>query len=190
MLLGANSGAIQPLAKKRPGPPTEGAEETNDLTNAVLFAVDPFAKGASLLIRPIARLAAPLARGLAEKLPFGIGRLLGVGTARRGDNLPPIAGGAAVTSVSGRLKQAMLPTRGRIRYVPPKRYNPNDPLPQGERGYLDRFGNEWVRGPSRTPGESFEWDVQLSEAGRRQLEWLSRDGRHINVNRRGQVTHR
>ena len=74
--------------------------------------------------------------------------------------------------------------------MPPKRYNPKDPLPQGERGYLDRFGNEWTRGPSRTAGESFEWDVQLSTSGRQQLGWLSRDGQHINVNRRGEITHR
>jgi filamentous hemagglutinin len=96
-----------------------------------------------------------------------------------------------VATKSQRIKQAMLPNRGRIRYVPPKRWNPNDELPQGPSGgYLDRFGNEWVRGPSRTAGESFEWDVQLSQTGRNQIGWLSRSGTHVNVNRRGEVTHR
>ncbi|WP_152810488.1 polymorphic toxin type 17 domain-containing protein [Ostreibacterium oceani] len=26
-------------------------------------------------------------------------------------------------------------------------------------GFIDRFGNEWVRGPSRTKGQAFEWDA-------------------------------
>ena len=34
-----------------------------------------------------------------------------------------------------------------IRYVPPKGYQPSNPLPRGpQNGYVDRFGNEWVRG--------------------------------------------
>ncbi|MDP1793156.1 MAG: polymorphic toxin type 17 domain-containing protein, partial [Acidimicrobiales bacterium] len=115
----------------------------------------------------------------------------GVATKAGDDALPILAGGAEVATKSQRIKQAMLPSRGRIRYVPPKRWNPHDPLPQGPGGgYLDRFGNEWVRGPSRTAGESFEWDVQLSETGRNQIGWLSRNGTHVNVNRGGQVTHR
>jgi filamentous hemagglutinin len=85
----------------------------------------------------------------------------------------------------------MLPNRGRIRYVPPKRWNPSDPLPRGPQGgYYDRFDNEWVRGPSCTEGASFEWDVQLSPAGKNQIGWLSRVDTHVNVDRRGQVTHR
>ena len=79
---------------------------------------------------------------------------------------------------------------GRIRYVPPEGYDPSSPLPRGEgNGYIDRFGNEWVKGPSRTPGEPYEWDVQLSRQGKAQLGWLSRDGEHINVSLGGRVTH-
>jgi len=84
-----------------------------------------------------------------------------------------------------------LPSQGRIRYVPPVGYNPVNPLPRGSNGgYVDRFGNEWVVGPSRTQGHPFEWDVQLSRTGQEQLGWLSRDGHHINVDPFGEVTHR
>lgn len=124
--------------------------------------------------------------------PEAAGAPVGSTLATKGDDaLPIIAGGAEVATKSQRIKQAMLPNRGRIRYVPPKRWNPNNPLPEGPGGgYLDRFGNEWVRGRSRTAGESFEWDVQLSQTGRNQIGWLSRSGTHVNVNRRSQVTHR
>lgn len=99
-------------------------------------------------------------------------------------------------SISGRMRAAGpgeefgFPGQGRIRYVPPRGYNPAEPLPRGPQGgYLDRFGNEWTVGPSRTPGEPFEWDVQLSRRGRGQIGWLSRDGSHVNVSPRGRVTH-
>jgi hypothetical protein len=85
-----------------------------------------------------------------------------------------------------------LPNQGRIRYVPPRGYNPENPLPRGPQGgYIDRFGNEWVVGPSRTPGQPFEWDVQLSRTGRSQIGWLSPDGNmaHVNVSPLGEVTH-
>jgi len=96
----------------------------------------------------------------------------------------------AWTSIRGRLKAAQLPTSGRIRYVPPKNYNPASPLPRGpNNGFIDRFGNEWVRGPSRTAGEAFEWDVQLSQTGKEMLGWLSREGAHVNVSLGGHVTH-
>lgn len=50
---------------------------------------------------------------------------------------------------------------------------------------------EWVRGPSRTPGEPFEWDVQVSPLGRAKVGWLSRDPdmAHINVSLYRRVTH-
>jgi hypothetical protein len=84
-----------------------------------------------------------------------------------------------------------LPNQGRIRYVPPKNYNPANPLPRGRNGgYIDRFGNEWTVGPSRTEGHPFEWDVQLSRQGREKIGWLSRDNRHVNVDPFGEVTHR
>lgn len=103
-------------------------------------------------------------------------------------------------TVKSRLREAGpgtefgLPNQGRIRYVTPHGYNPVNPLPRGpQKGYIDRFGNEWVAGPSRTQGHPFEWDVQLSRAGQAQIGWLSREnGRnaHVNVSPLGEVTHR
>jgi filamentous hemagglutinin len=56
-------------------------------------------------------------------------------------------------------------------------------------GYLDKFNNEWTKGPSRTLGEVFEWDVQLSPVGKNKLGWASRDGKHLNVSLKGRITH-
>nr|WP_217644283.1 polymorphic toxin type 17 domain-containing protein [Xenorhabdus japonica] len=90
----------------------------------------------------------------------------------------------------GRIKEAQLPTRGRIRYVPPEDWKPTMPLPKKDGGYLDRFGNVWTKGPSRTAGESFEWDIQLSKTGRKQIGWVTRDGSHANISLKGEVTHK
>ncbi|GAA2711907.1 polymorphic toxin type 17 domain-containing protein [Actinoplanes palleronii] len=101
------------------------------------------------------------------------------------------ARGAARSGTKGRIKDAGLPTKGRIRYVPPKGYNPSMPLPRTPRGgYKDRFGNEWTKGPSRTPGQEFEWDVQLRGKGREQLGKWTRDGSHANVSLDGHITHK
>jgi len=90
-----------------------------------------------------------------------------------------------------RIKAAGLPSKGKIRYVPPKGYHPSTPLPKGTRdGYIDKFGNEWTTGPSRTEGQSFEWDVQLSNTGKSQLGWASRGGSHLNVSLDGRITHK
>ena len=92
---------------------------------------------------------------------------------------------------TARLKDAQLPDSGRIRYVPPTNWDGTTPIPRGpNRGYLDRFGNEWTRGPSRTEGQAFEWDVQLSRTGREQIGWTTRDGSHANVSLDGRITHR
>ncbi len=97
----------------------------------------------------------------------------------------------AFTSVKGRLKAAKLPTTGKIRFVPRKGYDPSNPLPRGPNGgFLDRFNNEWTRGPSRTKGQEFEWDVQLSRTGKSKLGWATRDGSHANVSLDGRITHR
>jgi hypothetical protein len=94
-------------------------------------------------------------------------------------------------TIKARLKAARLPTQGRIRFVPRENYDPSRPLERGpNHGFYDRFGNEWTKGPSRTPGEPFEWDVQLSDLGRLRLGWASRDGKHINVSLKGRLTHR
>ena len=104
---------------------------------------------------------------------------------------PGSAGAAQAWSKTGRIREAMLPSSGKIRYVPHASYEPSNPLPKGtNHGYIDRFGNEWVRGPSRTAGEPFEWDVQLSRTGRAMIGKLSRDGSHVNVSLKGRVTHK
>ncbi len=106
---------------------------------------------------------------------------------------PNVAGPGAMTrsSSKGRIKSKKLPTKGRIRYVPPKGYQPSNPLPRGpNNGFMDRFGNEWVSGPSRTPGQEFEWDVQLSKTGRAKIGWTTRDGSHANVSLDGKITHK
>ena len=93
-----------------------------------------------------------------------------------------------VHNVCGAAKKAQLPTKGKMRYVPPK--GVGNKLPRTSRGgYIDKFGNVWTKGPSRTIGEAFEWDVQLSKKGANMLDWLSRDGAHINVSLKGIVTH-
>jgi len=116
------------------------------------------------------------------------GKLLGeVNTAK--------AGGDKIWSIAARLKNAGgpgvgLPTTERIRFIPQEGYNPKVPLPRGpNKGFLDRFGNEWVKGPSRTAREPAEWDVQLSQTGKSQLGWASREGRHLNVSLKGEITH-
>jgi hypothetical protein len=98
---------------------------------------------------------------------------------------------AVRTGLKGLLKDVGLPTSGRIRYVAPKGTSPSTGLPRGPKGgYIDRHGNEWVKGPSRTPDEPFEWDVQLSASGRNQIGWTTRDGSHANVSLKGRITHK
>lgn len=100
-------------------------------------------------------------------------------------------GAAQPWSMKGRIKHVELPTQGKIRYVPPEHYTASNPLPRGpNNGYIDKFGNEWIKGPSRTAGEAFEWDVQLSKQGRAQLGWASRDGSHMNISLTGKITHK
>lgn len=94
-------------------------------------------------------------------------------------------------SIKSRLKDAQLPTEGKIRFVPDKNYKPSSALKRGpNHGYIDKYGNEWTKGPSRTSGQDFEWDVQLSRTGKNKLGWASRDGSHLNVSLDGKVTHK
>lgn len=100
-------------------------------------------------------------------------------------------GAAQQWSIKARIKHVELPTEGNIRYIPPEGYSPNMPLPRGpNNGYIDKFGNEWTKGPSRTLDQSFEWDVQLSKTGKSQLGWASRDGTHLNISLDGKITHK
>lgn len=81
-----------------------------------------------------------------------------------------------------------MPRSGKIRYIPPKTWTKNQPLPRGPKnGYMDKFGNEWTKGPSRTAGEAFEWDVQLGNATSGLRRFSSNS--HANVSLRGIITH-
>ncbi|NFP90976.1 polymorphic toxin type 17 domain-containing protein [Clostridium sporogenes] len=48
----------------------------------------------------------------------------------------------------------------------------------------------WTEGPSRTAGQVFEWDVQLSKTSKNKPGWASRDGSHLNVSLDGKITHK
>ena len=98
-------------------------------------------------------------------------------------------------SIKGLLKKEGLPTKGKLRYVPPKKFHianglPEKRLPDGGTGFIDRFGNVWVQGESRTKGQAHEWDVQLSRQGIQQVGWMTRDNTHLNVSLDGRVTHK
>ena len=100
-------------------------------------------------------------------------------------------GAAKPWTIAQRLKYAQLPTTGKIRFIPQNSNYPNPPILKGNNhGYIDKFFNEWVKGPSRTAGQEFEWDVQLSKIGKKQLGWASRDGKHLNVSLDGKITHK
>ena len=93
-------------------------------------------------------------------------------------------------TIKSRMKDAKLPNEGKIRFIPPDNYNASTPLRRGpQNGYIDKFDNEWIKGPSRTAGEPFEWDVQLSKLGKAHFDWASRDGNHLNVSLGGKITH-
>jgi len=104
-----------------------------------------------------------------------------------------VSGGGVGTkpSIKSLIKKHQLPVKGKIRYVPPKKLHTTNGLPsvKANDGFKDRFGNEWFRGPSRTIGEDFEWDVQLSSQGKAQLGWASKSGKHVNVSLKGRITH-
>lgn len=94
-------------------------------------------------------------------------------------------------SKAGRVKAALLPDRGPIRFIPEKDYDPKNPLKLvGKEGYKDKFGNIWRKGPSRTPGDPFEWDVGLSQRSQNPMKYWSRDGSHLNVSLDGSISHR
>jgi hypothetical protein len=77
-------------------------------------------------------------------------------------------------------------------YHPPKQTRPNE-LPvewrRGRKYFRDHWGNLWGTGPSRTRGDAFEWDVQLSPNAPAWMRGLSRDGRHIDVSLSGRISH-
>ncbi len=107
---------------------------------------------------------------------------------------PGSVGAGKVWSIKGRLKAAQLPIDGKLRFVPPKGYIPSQNLPSvkidGYKCYEDRFKNKWKPGPSRTSGQDFEWDVQLSESGKQQFKWLIGNKNHLNISLDGRITHK
>jgi putative RNase toxin 17 of polymorphic toxin system len=71
-----------------------------------------------------------------------------------------------------------LPFRGECPFVPPKRWRANQPLHGSSTGgYFDLKGRLWKKGRSVTPGQHFEWDVQIP------------GGSHLNVDWTGRITH-
>ncbi|MBN8604867.1 MAG: hypothetical protein J0M26_27950, partial [Planctomycetes bacterium] len=96
---------------------------------------------------------------------------------------------------SGRLRAYQrdynLPIRkGYARYIPPDSWSPNQALPRGQNGgFIDKFGNEWVQGVSRTPGQLWEWDVQLGRNASIYFRDKARGGTHVNVSWDGEITH-
>lgn len=88
-----------------------------------------------------------------------------------------------------RAQRQNLPTDGPVPFVPPDRWNPANPRRGPNHGFMDAYGNEWTRGPSRTQGEAFEWDV-IPANRNSGLAAFSGDGSHVNVSLRGDVTHR
>ena len=75
------------------------------------------------------------------------------------------------------LRNLNLPTDGDVPFVPPNGWHPTQPLPTRRGGYIDRKGRIWTKGRSITPGQHFEWDVQLPH------------GDHLNVDWGGTITH-
>lgn len=79
---------------------------------------------------------------------------------------------------SNPFRKAGLPTRrGMIRFVAPRGTNKDNPVRGPNGGFIDRFGNEWVKGPPHHfPGYTFEWDVQVPGGG------------HVNVSLDGIIS--
>ena len=99
------------------------------------------------------------------------------------------------SSIKAILKKNKLPVKGKIRFIPPKNWHSAEGklrknILNGRYGFVDKFGNVWVQGESRTVGQPFEWDVQLSSQGKQQLGWMTRDNSHLNVSLDGEVTHK
>ena len=108
-------------------------------------------------------------------------------------NPPEQTPGSGGPEPTNPITKAGLPQDRGIRYIPPKNWDPSQKLPEGtlngNKGYLDKFGNVWVKGPSRTQGQAFEWDVQVASPESDFAKMWSKDGTHVNVSMDGTVTH-
>jgi len=106
-----------------------------------------------------------------------------------------VAGLALIPSgktIRGAIKAVGLPVTGKIRFVPPKSWNPSMGINALKRkgGYVDRFGNIWTKKKvaGKAAGE-IHWDVQLSPKGKSQLGHLSNSGNHLNITPLGKISH-
>jgi hypothetical protein len=62
------------------------------------------------------------------------------------------------------LRDHNLPTGGGFPFVPPKHWRPNQPLRKNSKGeYIDSKAQRWRKGPSRTEGQGWEWDVPAAQ---------------------------
>lgn len=76
------------------------------------------------------------------------------------------------------LRHHNLPTGGSFPFIPPKNWRPHQPLRKNSRGqFIDIKGRLWQKGPTRTEGEEWEWDVQLPNED------------HLNIDWSGNITH-
>ena len=73
-----------------------------------------------------------------------------------------MCGGSAKKGAKTLSKEADLPTKGKIRFVPSDVDKRAGKILRKERGD-EKFDNVWQKGPSRTAGQAFEWNVQLSQ---------------------------
>ena len=107
---------------------------------------------------------------------------------------------AIAHSIKSRLRRAGsigLPYKRNIyRFVPPKHYNPANPLPRKGAGFVDRFGNVWQEGSAHglaaANGDAAEWDVQLSATAH--AAWFAyaktvNGVSYVNVTRDGMLSH-
>ncbi len=159
-------------------------EVTTVIHGAMTTAVTAIATGGVGVFARGARVLGSVGAGVERRLPNVV---------REEENLirPGTLSSSRAWTPKARINAAQLPNEGKMRFIPPKNYHPSIPLQKGPNGgYIDKFENEWIKGPSRTPGQPFEWDVQLSPLGRKQLGWATRDGSHLNVSLDGRITHR
>lgn len=115
---------------------------------------------------------------------------------RRGEFLVAAIGALAIIpggkTIRGTLTAVGLPVLGKIRFIPPKTWNPSMGMSALKKngGFVDKFGNIWQKKKvvGKSAGE-IHWDVQLSSTGKEQLGHLSNSGNHLNVTPRGEIAH-
>ncbi|HEY9886672.1 MAG TPA: polymorphic toxin type 17 domain-containing protein, partial [Vampirovibrionales bacterium] len=102
---------------------------------------------------------------------------------------PPIGKGVKISKglIQGTktlLKKFGLPTKGKIRFIPPK----TGIKRTSDGGFVDKFGNIWRNPKGNIIGEK-HWDVNLSNVGKNHFGRFSPSGNHINVTKTGKIHH-